>query len=72
MSDILANSSVGKINAIGNGTYGDTVKDSMTSNSRGAVIGGVVGVVLAMHFQKNVIAAGVVGLLLGKVFLKLK
>lgn len=65
-------SQMGKMTAIGSGDFGKNLKSKVSTNSRGMIIGGVIGTILALHFKKPLIPSGIVGLLLGKVLLKLK
>ena len=65
-------SKIGKLNAIGQGSYGKQLKDTVYSNTRGALIGCIAVTLLAMKFNKPLVPSGVIGLLLGSVFLKLK
>ena len=60
------------INAVGNGELNTNVKESMENNVKSALIGGGVGVLIAIATQRNLILYGIGGLIVGRFLLNIK
>jgi len=67
MDDKLQN-----IKDIGSNQLSEKLKSNAHSNMRGAVLGGVVGVVVGVASRKNIYITGIIGLILGRLFLTKK
>jgi len=60
------------INAVGNGELNTNVKESMENNLKSALIGGGVGVLIAIATRRNLILYGIGGLIVGRFLLNIK
>lgn len=57
------------INDIGSKSYGNKIKNKTKANMRGAMIGGGVGVLLAVASRQNPYIFGIIGLIAGRFLL---
>lgn len=69
--NILTNNS-NFIYAIGNGDLNNNVKENMENNLKSALIGGGVGVLIAIATRQNLVLYGIGGLIIGRFLLNIK
>lgn len=60
------------INMVASSDLETNVKKEMDENIKGALIGGGVGVLIAIASQKNLFLYGIVGLIVGRILFKIK
>jgi len=60
------------INAVGNGELNTNVKENMENNLKSALIGGGVGVLIAIATRRNLVLYGIGGLIVGRFLLNIK
>jgi hypothetical protein len=60
------------INAVGNGELNTNVKENMENNLKSALIGGGVGVLIAIATRRNLVLYGISGLIVGRFLLNIK
>ena len=60
------------INDIANNKYAEKLKQNAKNNTKNALIGGAVGVVLALASRNNVYLGGIIGFVIGSLVLTKK
>ena len=60
------------INEVASSNLDTNIKKDMYDNLKGALIGGGVGVLIAIASRKNVFLYGIVGLIAGRILFKIK
>jgi hypothetical protein len=60
------------INQVASSDLESNVKKQMDENIKGALVGGGVGVLIALASQKNLFLYGIAGLIIGRILFKIK
>lgn len=59
------------INSVASSDMGNDVKTEMNENIKGALIGGGVGVLIAIASRQNLFMYGIVGLIVGRILFRM-
>tara|TARA_R110000787_G_scaffold106693_5_gene214508 strand:+ start:1111 stop:1341 length:231 start_codon:yes stop_codon:yes gene_type:complete len=62
--------SVQTIQDIGDKNLGSKIKKNWKNNIKGAIVGGGLGVIVAIAMRKNPVVLGILGLILGRIVFK--
>lgn len=68
----LIRSNANFINKVANSDLEQNVRDEMQDNIKGALVGGAVGVLIALASRKNIFLFGIAGLIVGRILFKIK
>lgn len=60
------------INQVASSDLESNVKKQMDENIKGALVGGGVGILIAIASQKNLFLYGIAGLIIGRILFKIK
>lgn len=61
-----------KINSLGAESIVSEVKTKMEDNTKGALLGGGIGLLIGIAMRKNLIVSGLIGIILGRFIFKAK